>query len=178
MSIHHVTGDASKPEYFAGPIILAHVVNNLGKWGKGFTASLDRRWPQLKAEYKIGLVERELVLGENGVLGQVMYSLAEPGMVVAHMVAQNGVSRVGAKVVDYNALARCLCHVRAEAIYTGASVHMPRIGAGLGGGEWVIIEQLILGNLVNAKLYDEGGLLKVLPDQREVEVYVYTLGGA
>jgi len=54
----------------------------------------------------------------------------------------------GANVkVQYGALGECLRVVRKKAIGLDASVHMPRIGTGLGGGKWDVIEELILQHL-------------------------------
>ncbi len=53
------------------------------------------------------------------------------------MIAQNGIKKFydlpGKRCLDYNALKACLCQVM-EYVKEGKTVHMPRIGAGLGGG--------------------------------------------
>jgi hypothetical protein len=46
--------------------------------------------------------------------------------------------------VRYDALQECLETVDVHAQILGASVHMPRIGVGLGGGSWRIIIHLFL----------------------------------
>lgn len=60
----------------------------------------------------------------------------------------------GANVkVQYGALAECLRVVRTKAIELKASVHMPRIGTGLGGGKWELIEPLIETHLNGLAVY-------------------------
>lgn len=178
MALHYVTGDASKPGGDHAGIIVAHVVNNWGKWGAGFTASLNRQWPWMAQWYKDGLAERVGRLGVAGSLGQVIYFKTDSGLVVANMVAQNGLrGKYTPQPLSYDALRRCLRHVRAEALYDGRSVHMPRIGAGLGGGEWQQIEQIINDSLVWPSLVSDEGIAAVFHDGpiHEVDVFVYTL---
>ena len=61
------------------------------------------------------------------------------------MVAQHGVKR-GSKgpPIRYQAVAKCLDQVAERAAELGASVHMPRIGCGLAGGNWSRVEPLIV----------------------------------
>ena len=42
--------------------------------------------------------------------------------------------------IDYEALRSCL---NAVAAHTDSPVVMPKIGAGLGGGDWTVIEKII-----------------------------------
>lgn len=69
------------------------------------------------------------------------------------MVAQRGI-RTGSSgpPIRYEAVSACLEKVATKAIELGVSVHMPRIGCGLAGGEWSRIESLI-----KEYLCDRGG---------------------
>jgi O-acetyl-ADP-ribose deacetylase (regulator of RNase III) len=49
--------------------------------------------------------------------------------------------------IRYEAVERCLQVVADHAIRLGASVHMPRIGCGLAGGKWELIEPIIIRTL-------------------------------
>ncbi|WP_212648347.1 hypothetical protein [Deinococcus hopiensis] len=51
--------------------------------------------------------------------------------------------------VRYEAVRIGLAHVRDFAQEHQASVHMPRIGAGLAGGDWVILEGIIRDKLAD-----------------------------
>jgi O-acetyl-ADP-ribose deacetylase (regulator of RNase III) len=64
------------------------------------------------------------------------------------MVAQHGLRAIqGVPPIRYDALGTCLNRVGARAKELKASVHMPRIGCGLAGGEWPRIEPLIVSAL-------------------------------
>jgi O-acetyl-ADP-ribose deacetylase (regulator of RNase III) len=54
--------------------------------------------------------------------------------------------------LDLAALERCLHQLADTASERRASVHMPRIGTGLGGGHWHEIEPLIRNTLLAASV--------------------------
>jgi O-acetyl-ADP-ribose deacetylase (regulator of RNase III) len=60
-----------------------------------------------------------------------------------HMVAQQGIGPSGAPRLRYAALERCLDELARKAEALHASVHMPKIGSGHGGGDWHLIQELI-----------------------------------
>jgi O-acetyl-ADP-ribose deacetylase (regulator of RNase III) len=60
------------------------------------------------------------------------------------MVAQHGLSaKGGVPPIRYEAVEACLNEVAGRARELAASVHMPRIGCGLAGGKWELIEPII-----------------------------------
>ncbi len=72
------------------------------------------------------------------------------GVFVANLIGQHGLRRRGddgLPPVRYEAIRQGLARVRQQALMLKASVHMPRIGAGLAGGDWREIEQIILDEL-------------------------------
>ena len=52
--------------------------------------------------------------------------------------------------VRYEAIESGLGFVRERALADGASVHMPRIGCGLAGGDWARVESIVKATLVDA----------------------------
>ncbi len=86
----------------------------------------------------------------------------EPYVWVANVVGQRGI-RTGVKGVPvrYEAIAEGLTAVAAKAAGLGASVHMPRIGCGLAGGQWSRVEPLIAERVVArgipVTVYDHDG---------------------
>jgi O-acetyl-ADP-ribose deacetylase (regulator of RNase III) len=75
------------------------------------------------------------------------------------MVAQNGiVGTKNPKPIDYDALQKCLSKAGDEVSKFAASIHIPRIGAGLAKGDWTTIEELIDQELlkrgINVTVYD------------------------
>jgi O-acetyl-ADP-ribose deacetylase (regulator of RNase III) len=75
------------------------------------------------------------------------------------MVAQHGVrGSTQNPPIRYQAVEACLEKVAQRAQEIEASVHLPRIGCGLAGGKWQLIEPLILKTLcdkdVSVTVYD------------------------
>ncbi|MFV2177657.1 macro domain-containing protein [Actinomadura sp. LOL_016] len=145
MGVRYIKGDATSPQA-KGVKIVAHVCNDLGGWGKGFVLAVSRRWTEPEAEYRAW--HRARARNDFG-LGAVRFVQVERYIWVANMVAQRGVrpSRSGPPI-RYDALDRALEAVGGRALELSASVHMPRIGCGLGGGRWERVEPLIERRLV------------------------------
>lgn len=140
--IKYLSGDAAEP--LKKNTVIAHIVNNKGKWGKGFVLSLSNKYPAAK-EYYLNSFK-----GNNiPELGRVDFVKvdAQEHIFIANMYAQNGIKKnVNDKkqCVCYASLEVCLEKLSDFALVNRLSVQMPRIGAGLGGGDWNIIESLIL----------------------------------
>jgi O-acetyl-ADP-ribose deacetylase (regulator of RNase III) len=135
--MEYVIGDATKPSG-DGPKVIAHVVNDIGAWGKGFVLALSRRWPRVEMAYRGWSRESSFKLG------RVQFAAAEDGIEVANMVAQRGIGmRDGVPPIRYPALKKCLDEVFRHAKEIGASVHMPKIGCGLAGGKWNVVGPMI-----------------------------------
>lgn len=155
--IEYVRGDATAPQG-KGVKLIAHVCNDLGGWGKGFVLAISRRWPEPEAAYRRW--HRERARNDFG-LGAAQFVRAGPYVWVANMVGQRGM-RTGSKGVPvrYEAIDAALASVGDKAVELGASVHMPRIGCGLAGGQWSRIEPLISERLtargISVTVYDYG----------------------
>ena len=114
-------------------IIIAHVCNNKGAWGSGFVIPLGKKYPLAKSEYLENFEWFDL--GETQIV-EVDY----PTVFVANMFAQ---TLGGKRPLFYNALAKCIDEVREEAEIRNATIIAPMFGAGLAGGNWSFIEELI-----------------------------------
>ncbi|MFB6479598.1 macro domain-containing protein [Streptomyces virginiae] len=135
-----IAGDATNPQA-KGPKVIAHICNDLGGWGKGFVLAVSRRWPEPEREYRRWHRERA---GNDFALGAVQFVHVRADIWVANMVAQRGMrTGSGGPPIRYEALERCLNSVAEHALAHNASVHMPRIGCGLAGGNWERIEPVI-----------------------------------
>lgn len=157
--INYVTGDATNPRGDDAKII-AHIVNDEGKWGSGFVMALSRRDTEPGMMYRRwhreGTWHDEDFGTSPFALGQVqLVAFTPPAVFVANMVAQRGVrhDRTAPRAVQYDALAKCLYRLSEMALTHGpehvASIHMPRIGCGLGGGTWDEIEPIITSTLIS-----------------------------
>ncbi len=138
--IIYVTGDATQP-IGTGPRVIVHVCNDVGAWGKGFVLAVSKRWKAPELAFR-GL--------RNPTLGDVQIIAVEPSLWVANMIGQHGIrSHNGVPPVRYDAIREALVFVASFARHRHASVHMPRIGAGLAGGDWSTIAAIIETTLVD-----------------------------
>lgn len=168
MKIIYTRGDATVPQVddrVPSPAIIAHICNNVSAWGKGFVLAISKRWTEPEREYRQWFAQRE---SNDFGLGQIKIVPVEEDIAVANMVAQHSLRpKDGCPPIRYEALEQCLEALAAHAWKMGtdwhgretpASVHMPRIGCGLSGGQWEAIEPLIKYTLIRAgvpvKVYD------------------------
>ena len=128
-------GDATDASAFPYGCIIAHVVNDVGAWGKGFVVPLAKRYPRARSEYRHAW--RKYKLG--GI--QTVTMRGEP-VVVANMFAQHGIG-TGRRRLRYGALRRCLRRVAVVAREIDATILMPKIGCGLAGGDWDVVRGII-----------------------------------
>lgn len=165
--ITYVIGDATRPPISDGIRVIAHVCNDAGSWGAGFVLALSARDTDPEISYETWSERSDFGLGEVQVV-----EYAEPGLYVANMVAQHRfgtmVGREFMPPIRYTALACCLnrLHKWLSDLNPSTqgfqdrpvSVHMPRIGCGLGGGTWenveLLIEQFLCKRGVPVTVYD------------------------
>ncbi len=145
MDIQYLTGDATSPQG-TGPRIIVHICNDIGAWGRGFVLALSKKWPQPEQRYRAWAHGEESLPFE---LGQVQFVPVEYQVWVANVLGQHDIRRRGGvSPVRYEAIRQGLQRVAERARRDKASVHMPRIGAGLAGGDWTTISQIIHDELV------------------------------
>jgi len=121
--------------------IIAHGVNCSGGFGSGIAGQIARIFPEVRKAYL------EQHGAEGWRLGQIqLVSLRNPGehiKAVVNMATQQGYGRKpGVRYVDYEAVRHSFtCLLDFLGNYNSGNeekigIAMPRIGAGLGGGEW------------------------------------------
>ena len=140
MPIQYKTGDATQPNG-TGPRIIVHVCNDIGGWGRGFVLALSNRWPQPEAEYRDWFKRQ---IDPPFELGQVQMVEVEPQLWVANLIGQRHIkTQDGVPPIRYDAVRTGLTRIAEFAQNHNASVHMPRIGCGLAGGQWSEIETIV-----------------------------------
>jgi len=159
--ITYVVGDATRPQG-QGPRVIVHACNDLGGWGRGFVLALSRAYPEPERRYRAWQARGD----DDGAplaLGQAQIVPVAPDLWVANVIGQHGVRRTGTDgppPVRYEAIRQGLARVASFALAHGASVHMPRIGTGLAGGEWPEIESIVRDELtrrgIAVTVYDLG----------------------
>ncbi len=122
--------------------IIVHGVNCLGVMGAGVALSLKLKYPELEPNYKAYCKTWE---GDSpNLLGEVFPFLANDGILILNMFTQAKVSSHGDKMVSYDALYDGFIKVSEFCVNNDvSSISIPKIGAGLGGGRWSIIEKII-----------------------------------
>lgn len=141
--ITYLTGDATQP--IKKPALIMHVCNDIGGWGRGFVLALSEKWPEPERAY------RRI---RHYHLGATLFVPVEPGIVVVNMIAQHDIRTCAACAsppIRYDALATCLQHVAAD--HPDSTIHAPRIGCGLAGGSWSVVEPLIEFYLKDREVY-------------------------
>lgn len=136
--LEYTNGDAiqiAKDKASHGKVCLPHVCNNQWKWGKGFVLALSRAWPA----GHLGSPETLYRCSKPPVLGEIQIAWPHPQLAVANMIAQQGVG--GLRPLHYGYLAICM---REVADRHDGPIVCPMFGAGLGGGDWRVIEELIV----------------------------------
>lgn len=145
LGITYLTGDAAHPRRM-GAAIIAHAVSDAGRWGQGFVAALSRRWPGPEAAYRAWAAGQLPGFG----LGAMQLVDVGGGLHVANLCAKSRADSDDAAALRLEALDRCFQTLAKPAARFGAGVHMPRIGARGGGGDWPKIEAMIAQRLGGA----------------------------
>lgn len=160
VQIHYIKGDATNPLINKGEYsVICHCCNTLGVWGAGFVLALSKRFPKVKEHY-LSLI-KSINSGER--LGKVGFVKTNKNIVVANILAQDRIYRsVDGKIpLNYDALREGFRNVYNKFIgYKDIpfTIHMPRIGCGLAGGDWNIVENIIkdefIKNGIDVYVYD------------------------
>lgn len=149
--IKYVKGDATQP-YGTGHKLILHCCNDHvpGAWGSGFVIALSKRWADPEDQYRRWSTGadtvRSVVTGPYR-LGECQFVNVDRDITVVNMIGQHGTGcrADGTPPIDYPAIEECLrrvtCYVLMHPIHP--TVHCPRFGAGLAGGDWNVIEGLL-----------------------------------
>ena len=119
--------------------IICHQVNCQGKMGSGVAKQIRDRWPEVYSNYAR--------VADSKMLGKVQILYIEdaniPRQCVVNMFAQEYYGYNGDRYTSYDAFWNCLNELKNQ-IPKGATVAFPyKIGCGLGGANWEIIEKMI-----------------------------------
>ena len=137
MKITFLVGDATQP-IGDGHKFICHISNDLGLWRRGFVLALSQKWNAPEMFYRNN---------RDYELGNVQYIRVENDITVVNMIAQHGIGydEFNSPPIRYWALESCLYDVNkyAQQYNITATIHMPRIGCGLAGGDWAKVEEIL-----------------------------------
>ncbi|GAG05126.1 unnamed protein product, partial [marine sediment metagenome] len=113
-----------------------HGVNCMDGFGSGIARQIAKEYPNSKEVYH-----------ENSPfsLGKV---IGTPDGII-HCATQQFYGKSGKKYCSYDAIEDCMKYV--NKIYKGKKIGLPKIGAGLGGGNWNIIAKIIEETLTDVE---------------------------
>lgn len=132
-----------KPTYVKGDLfksvetLIAHGCNAQGVMGAGVARVIKEKYPSAYESY----VAHKKKFGLE--MGRVIFAKSED-RVIANCITQKKFGSDGKKYVDYDAIREAMVQVNAYCrVKKLNSFAMPKIGAGLGGGDWSVIEKII-----------------------------------
>jgi len=120
---------------YPNPIV--HGCNSKGVMGSGFAKELVTKYPEIYDGYKN-------FCASPNVLGKIYVSETKRGTYIFNCITQENYGKDGKKYVSYDAVDSCFFTIKhlMEPLNFN-KIHMPKIGAGLGGGNWDIISAII-----------------------------------
>ena len=125
--------------------IIVHGCNAKGVMGAGVAKEIKRKYPFAFNLYRWHYENEGLKLG------QVIIAKCKGDKLIMNAIIQTNYGRENKKYVSYNAIERCMSFINNEIKNNkktyekvwGSAIAMPKIGAGLAGGNWSIIEEII-----------------------------------
>lgn len=124
--------------------VIIHGVNARGVMGSGVAKDIRIAFPEafhkyLEA-YSSGFLE----------LGSISFVTLANGVVVVNACTQNFYGYDGAMYVNYDAVRNCLAAVKLT--FPEGPYFLPKIGCGLGGGDWNVVSKIIEETLGEATI--------------------------
>lgn len=134
--INEIKGDLFRPFAEKQFDLMVHGCNCFHSFGKGFAAIVKYKYP---SAYQADL---KTSYGSRAKLGSYSQSETNDGVIInLYSQFQYGYKKVNC---DYSAIKRGFIALNEE--FKGKSVAIPKIGAGLAGGDWSIIKAIINDN--------------------------------
>lgn len=133
MPIVLVKGDVTK----ATQDVIAHGVNCKGAMGSGVALALLKRWSRVREQY--------MLKHHNGGwrLGDIQYVPIGQDRFVANCATQKNYLPRGPQHADYDAIEKVMNELAEFCAVNNKTLAMPKIGAGLAGGDWKVIRKII-----------------------------------
>lgn len=134
--ITYIKGDLLK----SNANVIAHGCNCIGGYNAGIAKSIAHKWPLAQHLYY------KKFKSEGWKLGQVQYVKISDTLFIANCATQHsygGGAKYGKVYVDYKAMEAVFTELYHLSKSKNLKVAIPKIGAGLAGGDWKRIEEII-----------------------------------
>lgn len=139
MTITYIRGDLLSVT--SGHIV--HGCNAQGVMGSGVALAIATKWPEVYEKYKLEHATRRMYLGS----AHSVEISDRPHLLVWNAITQEYFGRTNKRYVSYDAIESSLSKINTSVIelkdVIQPVINIPKIGAGLGGGNWSIIEKII-----------------------------------
>lgn len=123
--------------------IIVQGCNAQGVMGSGLAKAIREKYPEVYEEYKIAFEDassdRRALVGS----AQAVQIKSKNNLYVVNGITQEFYGKDGRKYVSYSAIQAVFAQVAIMAKSKQLEVHYPMIGAGLGGGDWAVISEII-----------------------------------
>lgn len=132
--------------------IIIHGCNCQGVMGSGVAKQIKEKYPEAYAEYKRQEKRCGLKVGDIS-----KFVNSTDGKIIINAMTQYNYGRDNQIYADYNGIRSCLRKISNEInfrktifnILENPTLAMPKIGCGLGGGDWNIVSKIIEEELVD-----------------------------
>lgn len=121
---------------------IIHGCNAQGKFRSGVAGAVRDKYPACYQAYMNEYEKNGLQLGNI-----IVYNDPNANITIYNAITQEFYGYDGKCYVDYNAIMTAM--IRADEHCTSGRLAMPMIGAGLGGGDWELISNIIENSVVN-----------------------------
>lgn len=133
--INYVQGDL----FEAKVDLIAHGCNCRNGFGSGVAFHMSKKYPKAKAEFHDKFEDEGWRLGDV----QFINLIDKDHKWVANCATQYAYLPRGVKHADYDAIRMAMTRVKEFCKSKNLSVAIPKIGAGLAGGDWAEIEKIL-----------------------------------
>ena len=117
--------------------VIVHGCNAQGVMGSGVAKALRDKYPSIYEPYRA--LCNDVGLCKEHILGRYVSVRVLSPLLVVNAITQLHYGRDGIKYVSYDAVHDAFKRLSRY----HDTMHIPKIGAGLGGGDWNIIERII-----------------------------------
>ena len=116
--------------------VIIHGCNARGVMGAGVALQIKLKYPKAFTDYERFCKQRA------NPLGLVCISTQPDYKVIINAITQSGYSNENTRHVSYDAVDDCMVRI-GQYSEPQTRISIPKIGAGLGGGDWKVIEAII-----------------------------------
>ncbi len=116
--------------------VIAHGCNAFCTFGAGIALGVKNKWPEAYA------ADKRTVYGDSGKLGTYSSWTTPSGLVILNLYTQWQYRGAPDDIkADYEAIRKCMKLIKQN--FYGQRIGLPLVGAGLAGGDWDVISEII-----------------------------------